>query len=267
MESLTPVWIKRVVDFATPWGDMVSTGNYHILTTGLISADVSGAPGTVPATAIHGPFSTTMNGGADVMELVGYFTAGSTETGTPTSCSLAINVWGETSGAQSHKVNILGATATSTTTIDAGLNVNAFSRVTAGLTQLAVQGSYNVLGTVSLGKTTKGGPLTTPVIESFPFIADGTAITTGDVTQCSAWIMGPGVDADANAVVTGSPISLRPFVRVWLVARIILGLSGGTVTAPVIGTGGLSLVGYRSVKRTDPIEHNVPGVVPQIVVG
>lgn len=261
MESLVPIWAKRVVDFSTPWTTMATTNVTHILTTGLTAAVGT----TVPANAVHGPFDLQLNGGADVLELVGYFRSGSAHaTSAVTSSCLAINAWGETTGAIAHKAGALSIPSTSNPTWNTGITAAQFAAQTAGLSQLTVHGSYNTTGTGYVGKTSKGGILSQPVCESFPWVADGTDIAVDDITQFSAWIYGPGCDADANAVLNGSPLSLLPFAKLWLVIRLTYTGGAGGITTPVVTSGGISLIGYRSVNRTNPIEHDVNGVKPQI---
>lgn len=251
MDSLVPVFTKNIVTFTTPWATIGSGSHYWFNTSGTITSDSS----NVPASSIHGPFDLSTNGGADVCEITGYFILATTSGTGCSVCGVRVNVWGETVG-QSALKDLL--TVTTSPTFDTGISLANHAKQIGGMAGVAVHGSYNAAGL--RGRVSKPGPFSVDVADSFPIIADSTNPTSGDVTQMSVWLLGPGVDGDGAVAINGSALSMRMFKRIWIAMKFIPTLTGG-ITTPAVG-GGLALTGYRNAVRTDPLESNVLGVKP-----
>ena len=262
MESLYPIFVKKVVDFTTPWITIVNTAkSYYFLTTGNVG-ETTTVTGTCVTNGILGPIDISgKNGGADVLELVGYYALATTSGTAVTTCKVSVNAWGETSGMNAYK-GIIGVSGTPTFTTNI-TELNHAKNI-GGMTALTVMGGNS--NGANTGKSSKGGIHGVPVADSFPFIAGRTVTpTSGDIAQLSVWITGPGSDADANGVISGSPLSLLPIDRVWLSVRFDFDNGATSITTPANSGGGLALVGYRSCTREDPKEHNIVGCKPVIV--
>lgn len=253
MNSLVPVFTKKVVNFATPWITIGSGSHMWFNTAGTITSD----PTNVPATAIHGPFQLDYNGGADVVEVHGYFLLGSTSGTGCSECMIRASVWGESKGQVAHR----DMTSVSTLpTISTAVTPAVHSKQVQSMIPMRVSGSYNG-GTTNRGRSSSGDAVfATSMVDSFPLVADGTNPTAGDITQFSFWILGPGADAFSSQTIAGSPLSLGVISRIWFAMKFIPALTGG-VSTPVV-FGGIGLTGYRAVNRADPKEHNIMGTKP-----